>query len=237
MLNIWDGTKWSARDTPVVWNGSAWVSRDPYYFDGLDWQTEAVVAGNFSENVLLTWNVAGPSVPPPPPTQTYTATKSFAATWGASYRADGSKRTDSSDLFQGLSSSGSYNGNQKSLVGFNVSGIPSGATLVSATLSLYANHWYNNGGGVAIIGTHTNASEPSSSPGGLTPDRLRYTWNSKTGQRTINLGSTVGTALLNGSAKGLMFGPGPSSSQTYYGYFEGTGAYRPTITLKYQWVA
>ena len=236
MLNVYDGTTWRAGERLLVWNGTAWVHRGSYYWDGLIWQNESIISGNYSDTVQTSWSVAGPSAPPPPPTQTYTATKSFAATWGASYRADGSKRTDTSDLFQGLSSSGSYNGNQESLCGFNVTGIPSGATIVSATLTAYATHWYNNSGGTAVIGTHTYASAPGSSPS-TTDDRLRYVWNTKTGQRTITLGNTIGAALLNGSAKGICFGPGPSGSTTYYGSFAGTGSYRPTITLKYQWVA
>ena len=236
MLNVYDGTTWRAGERLLVWDGTAWVHYTPDYFDGLDWQPQAVVSSNYSVSQRFVWDVAGPSVAPPPPTQTYTATKSFAAVWGATYRADGGKRTDTTDLYQGLSSSGSYNGNQESLCGFSVSGIPAGATIVSATATLYATHWYNNSGGTAVIGTHGYSSVPGSNPT-TTDDRLRYTWNTKTGSRTITLGNTIGAALLNGSAKGLCFGPGPSGSTTYYGSFAGTGSYRPTITLKYSWVA
>ena len=230
--NYWTGTAWRTNDAPLIWDGTNWRHRLPKYFDGLDFQNNTVVASNYTTSVTTAWNVAGPSVPPPPPTQTYTATKSFAATWGASYRSSGVKRTDTDDLFQGYYSG--TNGNQRSLCGFNVTGIPAGASIVSATLSLYATHWYANSGGIAVIGTHGYTSEPGSSPS-FTADRLRYTWNTKTGSRTINLGTTIGGQLLSGAVKGLAFGPGPSTSTTYYGSFSGTGSYRPTITLKYQW--
>lgn len=238
MYLVYDGTAWVTKDMLLVWDGTEWKHREPsYYDDTIGWQPVALISGNYSKTYATTWSVAAPTVVyvPPPPVKTYTATKSFAATWGASYRSNGSKRTDKTDLYQGYVDS--FNGNQKSLVGFNVTGIPAGASIVSATLTLYANHWYNNSGGIAVIGTHTNATEPGSSPGGLTPDRMRYTWNTKTGSRTINLGTTIGAALLNRSAKGLMFGPGPSTSASYYGYFEADGSLRPVITLKYQWTA
>ena len=236
MFLVYNGTDWVSSDLTLVWDGTEWKHRPSHYFDGLEWQTDAILTDTYRMTSTTMWNVSGPSVPPAPPTQTYTATKSFAATWGASYRADGSKRTDTDDLFQGLSSSGSYNGNQESLCGFSVSGIPAGATIISATLTAYATHWYSNGGGTAIIGTHTYSSEPGSSPS-TTEDRLRYTWNTKTGSRTISLGTTIGGQLLSGTAKGICFGPGPSGSTAYYGSFAGTGSYRPSITLKYQWVA
>lgn len=239
MLNVWDGAKWVSVEQPLVWDGSAWVHRSPYYFDGTDWQPSALFAGSYSIKTGLAWSIAAPTAPappPPPPTQTYTATKSFAAVWGASYRSNGSKRTDKTDLYQGYVDS--FNGNQKSLCGFSVTGIPSNATIVSASLSLYANHWYNNSGGVAVIGTHNKSSEPGSwSSTGTNDNRVRYTWDTKTGRRTINLGTTIGQEFLDGTTKGLMFGPGPSTSHSYYGYFEADGSMRPVITLKYSWVA
>lgn len=239
MYAYWDGTAWKTSDFLLVWDGTAWKHREPAYYDEtLGWQPQAVLAGNYSITQAALWSVAAPTTvyTPPPPTQTYTATKSFAATWGASYRQDGGKRTDKTDLYQGYVDS--FNGNQKSLCGFGVTGIPAGATCVSATVTLYANHWYNNSGGTAVIGTHNKSAEPGSwSSSGTNDNRVRYAWNTKTGSRTISLGTTIGNEFLNGSTKGLMFGPGPSTSASYYGYFEDSGSLRPTITLKYQWTA
>jgi len=240
LLNIWNGSEWVAIDTPLIWDGSEWVHRNVSYYDeDLGWQPDISISANYSASVTLSWNIAAPTAPKPPappPVKTYTATKSFAATWGASYRQNGTKRTDKLDLYQGYVDS--FNGNQKSLVGFNVTGIPSGADIVSATLSLYANHWYNNSGGIAVIGTHNKSSEPGSWSGSGTNDnRVRYTWNTKTGRRTINLGSTIGQEFLNGTTKGIMLGPGPSTSASYYGYFEDAGSNRPVLTLKYTYTA
>jgi hypothetical protein len=240
MYSVWNGTAWVSQDQMLLWDGAQWVHREPSYYDGtFGWQPESSLVGNYSIATYATWSVAAPTAPappPPPPVKTYTATKSFAATWGASYRSNGSKRTDKTDLYQGYVES--FNGNQKSLCGFSVSGIPSNAVCTSATVKLYANHWYNNSGGIAVIGTHNKASEPGSWSGSGTNDhRVRYTWNTKTGSRTINLGTTIGNEFIDGVTKGLMFGPGPSTSVTYYGYFEADGSLRPVITLSYQWTA
>jgi hypothetical protein len=235
MLKVYTGSGWVTVDDPLIWDGTAWKHRQVSYFDGLEWQNKSVLTGNYALTFTASWDVAGPSVPPPPPTQTYTVTKSFAATWGATYRQDGGKRTDKSDLYQGYIDG--YNGNQRSLVGFNITGIPSGATLISATLQCYANHWYNNSGGTLIIGLHDSTSEPGSFPSGTNADEQRYSWNTKTGQRTITLNSAVSGPLLNGSKEGIMFGPAPSTSTTYYGYLEDAGSYRPVLTLKYSYTA
>lgn len=236
MFNVWNGTAWVTIDKPLVWDGTAWTHRGLSYWDGLEWQNQALVGMNSTTSVTTSWDVAAPTVPPAPPTQTYTVTKSVAASWSATYRADGSKRTDESDIYQGYNSS--YQGNQKSLIYFNLGSIPAGATCVSATLYLYANHWYNNSGGTAVIGTHNKTSEPSSwSATGTNSDRLRYAWNTKTGGRNISLGTTIGNEFLSGSTKGIMIGPGASTSSTYYGYFEDAGSYKPTLTIKYTYTA
>lgn len=234
MLKIYNGTSWVTIDKPLIWDGTKWSHRGLQYWDGLEWQNQQVLSSNYSTSALLAWNVAAPTVPPAPPTQTYTATKSFAAVWSGAYKGSGSLRTDKTDLYQGYVDSN--NGNQKSLIGFSVTGIPAGATIVSATMTLYASHWYNNSGGTAVIGTHINTSKPGTWTG-ANPDVLRYAWNTKTGSRTITLGNAIGAALLSGSAKGICLGPGPTSGSSYYGFFEGTGSLRPTLTLKYQYVA
>lgn len=236
MYNIWTGTQWVALEKPLTWDGTAWRHRGLSYWDGLEWQNRVDLGFVRATSFTALYDVAGPTVPPAPPTQTYSATKSVTASWSATYYGHGGKRTDQSDIYQGQNLGS--NGNMKSLIYFNLGSIPGGADITSCTLSLYANHWYNNSGGTAVIGTHNKTSEPSSWSGtGVNDDRLRYAWNTKTGKRTITLGNTIGQEFLNGTTKGIVLGPAPSTSSTYYGYFEDSGSYKPTLTVKYTYEA
>jgi hypothetical protein len=233
MLKVWNGTAWKSADFPRAWSGTAFKRAKPMVWDGEYWQPQAYNVSSVSLRQDVTFDVAAPT--PAATGSWHTGQKSFAATWGGSYRQDNALRTDTTDLYQGLYTA--INGNQKSLVGFNVSGIPAGATIVAATLSVTAAHWYSSSGGTLIIGTHSYSNKPGSWTGAGTGNRQQYAWDTKTGQRSISLTSAVGQDLLEGSQKGVLFGPGLSSSKEYYGYMVGTGGSRPSLTLKYRWFA
>lgn len=228
-MYVYDGTSFRTYE-PMVWTGTAWKRPFVSYFNGT-WEPRAVIGQSISNSVTLSYSVPSPT----PLTKTYVATTSFGTTWAQTYRGNNSQRTDNSYLYQGYSVAS--NGNMKSLIGFNVS-VPAGSVCLEASLSLYANHWYWNSGGEAIIGTHTNASKPGTyNAANSWTDRVRHSWNTKTGQRTINLGTQVGQSLIDGQHKGIVIGPGLSTSSTYYGYFTSTGGYAPVLTLRYQYVA
>lgn len=165
-------------------------------------------------------------------------TTTYTSTWSGSYNGSGGRRTDTSNIYQGFFSSNE--GNQKSLVGFNHAQIQSdltGATVTKTEVYLYYAHWYFNAGGTAVIGTHnlSNTSAPSTFPGsGTTANRVQSSgWTPATG-KWVTVSNTIGNELKAGTTKGLMIGPGPSTSQTYYGYANGaTQSNSPKIRVTY----
>lgn len=231
---VWNGSDWVDATWVRVWNGTEWVARVPQYWDGGAWMPEdnPYSPGSLRTDFQLSWNVAAPT----PSGSWHTQTKSFGTSWVASYRANGTKRNDTTDLMQGYYSA--TNGNQRSLCGFSVTGIPSGATVTDAKLVLNAAWWYYNDGGTSIIGTHNKASEPASYSGsGVDTDRFRSTWTTKTGSKTIDFSNAIGQEFADGDIEGFVFGPGPSTSFEYYGGFVGAGSSRPVLKLTYKWFA
>ncbi len=156
----------------------------------------------------------------------------YNATWSGSYNGSGVKSTfgGSDRAYQG--NIGDGNGNRTSLIGFDYAQIVSdlaGATINNSWCVLYAQHWYYNAGGTAVIGTHNQAV--SSAPASFGSNSTNLVTSSgwpKPGQRTVGLGTTIGNAFKNGTAKGLALGPGQGGDPlTYYGYFSGFGAVNP----------
>jgi hypothetical protein len=167
------------------------------------------------------------------PVQTYT--KTYSASWSGSYQADGDNR-NISECYQGYYSL--TNGNQYSLIGFPYATIQSdlsGATITKVEVYLNNNHFYNNSGGTAVIGTHTYSSEPgNASLSSVDEDitRSSFTYGQA---KWVTVSNSIGTALKNNTAKGIALGPGPTTSTTYYGYFAGNGqSGEPQLRITYQ---
>lgn len=167
-----------------------------------------------------------------PPPQTYT--KTYLANWSGSYQSDGDNR-NISECYQGYYSG--TNGNQYSLIGLPYATIQSdlsGATINKVEVYLNNNHWYQNAGGTAVIGTHTYSSEPSTaSLANVNEDinRSSFTYGQA---KWVTVSNSIGTALKNNTAKGIALGPGPSTSTAYYGYFAGNGqSGEPRVRITY----
>jgi hypothetical protein len=150
------------------------------------------------------------------------------------------KRSDGT-IYQGgeTASGGSYNGTQKSLgiIGGNSQGDLSGKTIDQVTIRLEWTHtWYNNGAYV-ILGYTGRTSLPGSwDASGITG--VKTWWQGSVGNAvTTDLtGQGLGTALQNGSAQSLSFGPGSSYNLNNYGFIYGAGGdnnQNPLITV--QW--
>lgn len=171
-------------------------------------------------------------------TPVVTYTKTYACTWSASYDGSGNKNTfgGSSRAYQG--SIGDSYGNRRSLLGFDYATIAAdlaGSTINACKVTMYAQHWWFNSGGTAIIGTHNQAvgSAPATF-GSNTTNRVQSAGWPNPGLRTVDLGTTIGANFRDGTAKGICLGPGPSSSQTYYGFLSGAGATNPPyLTITY----
>lgn len=159
--------------------------------------------------------------------QKTTHTRTFSATWAATYQQDGDKRSDTSDCYQGYYSS--TNGNQRSLAGF-ANPWPSGETVTKVRVKVTTPHWNSASGGTLVLGSDDATSEPGSWPSGVNDDRLRVSME-RDETRWIDVTAWAKTW------RALAFGPGPSTSSTYYGYVQGTGSDRPVVEVtSYEWV-
>ncbi|MBA5222215.1 hypothetical protein [Streptomyces griseoaurantiacus] len=167
-------------------------------------------------------------------------TKTYQATWHASYRSDGSLNGFSpfvSQIIQGFYDS--TNGNQRGLIGFDASQIQSdlaGATVTSVKLTLNAEHWYYNDGGTAVVGTHNYTAKPTVwTDSRVNQNRVTSASWPKPGKRTLTLSNTIGNEFKSGTSTGIAVGPGPSSDRLYYGKFTGSGggSNAPTLTIQF----
>lgn len=171
--------------------------------------------------------------------------------WKESYKGNGDRRNDSDHLFQGYFAD--QYGNQKSALGnisWTVNGTPPvdayGFRVTSCKFLFNPLSWYNNNG-TLVVGTHTSSSTtiPTTwgSIGGKDDDRQRIDVRANNTVLTRDIGSVIGNELYNGTAKGILLGPGPTASKNWWGSFA-SGMYGPTslatalpeqIRIEYEW--
>lgn len=195
---------------------------------------EDIGLGNIRVNTPVSY-YASPSAPPPPATKTYT--KTYYATWSRTY--DGSNATtwdDSAYCYQGYYSTA--RGNTKSLVGFDYATIAadlSGATINSCKVTVKGAHAYYNSGYTLEWGTHNYTAKPSTWANGNVNQNRGALGSFAAGETaTLNLGTTVGGEFKSQATRGISFGPGPTTSLTYYGYAYGaTQSGKPYLTITY----
>lgn len=176
--------------------------------------------------------------------QTTQATKkTYTSVWRASnsesYRGNNTARTDTGDLVQGTDPSG-YNGDGHAVVVFGSGAVSgevgksiatalSGASLAKVEVYAYANHWYYNAGGTAIIRPYNSTALSSTTPSGSHINS--GSWPNP-GGRWVNI-----TSIASGSIRGFTLGKSGTSNLTYYGRFNGhtagTVSTRPQLRLTY----
>lgn len=128
-------------------------------------------------------------------------------------------------LYQGgeTASGGSYNGTQKSIYGYpDMRSDLSGVTISAVTLTLTNLHsWYNSGMTVLVYSTtqsgipttYNNANDSS------------YTFVKsfsigEGAEKSVSMPVSLGNAFKNGTAFGLVLGPGSAYDLNNYGYFK-----------------
>ena len=154
-------------------------------------------------------------------------TLTYGTTSSATYQQDGDKRSDTTDCYQGYYSG--TNGNQRSYALMpSISGDWSGFTITKVEARVTTPHWNSAAGGTLVLGSSSTTTLPANDPGG-TSNRT---------QKAMDRGETLwidisswGNVFATGSARALMFGPGPSTSSAYYGYAEGAGTDEPQIRI------
>lgn len=193
--------------------------------------------------VIREWVTTTPGSPtsaaaPAPPTVAPVSRQgTWVATWTASYRGAGPKRTDSglTRVYWG-SSGDSFNGRNRSYIGFDAATIAAalaGGTVTRVRLVMQALHTYwNNGAGIGF-GYHNQTSAPGSWAGTVasfvSSQRI-----GKTELKTFDLPLGFGTTIRDGTATGIAV-EAPNSSTDYYGYAGGVGegVTVPTLIIDY----
>lgn len=150
----------------------------------------------------------------------------YPVTWSGTYRENNGYSPSRGSQMQQGDLGDAYHGNAKALMGFDSAKIISdlaGATIVSCKITMYANHWWNNSGGTAKIGTHNYTSRPQTwASNRVRGSRvLKGNWP-KPGQRTVDLGTTIGNDFKSGVARGLTLGPATTVKE-FAGRFNGFG--------------
>ncbi len=192
-------------------------------------------AGNVSGLTSVVTAVTTTATAPPPGTA---YTKQYVATWSGTYRPTSLSTYDGNDVHQGQYNDGV---NRRGLIGgFNTSTDGSsmatdlsGAAINACSIRLTFFHWYSNGGGTAVIGTHGHSSRPSTFS--ATTNRWQSGGWPRGSTRWVSLGAGVGDEFAAGTTKGISLGPGVSTSTSYYGkaYGAGSGVYVPLLQIEY----
>ena len=94
---------------------------------------------------------------------------------------------------------------------------------ISFDLLLFWEHWFQSEGGTSIIGAHTANVVPAIGavmPGGQFPDLVRFSWPGRYmmgSMPLINIGG-IADRIRDRTFRGIILGPGPTTSPNYYGY-------------------
>lgn len=123
------------------------------------------------------------------------------------------------------------------MIGFNDTQIRSdtaGSTINKVELYLNNNHFYSNSGGNVVIGTHNQTTLSGSHSSSQINEDLQRTHFDLGQAKWITIPNSIGNALRDNTAKGIALGPGPTTSQSYYGYFAGNGqSGEPQLRITY----
>lgn len=154
-------------------------------------------------------------------TSTVTSTtKTFTATWSASYHDSGGTKVTGSTQYDNAKAL--YQGNGVTPMGaqwgFSLGSL-AGKTITSASLYL-KNQYMGYSNGTVQLGSHSNSSATSTIGNGYGANHFTSGWSSGSG-KWISLSSAIRSGLSSGSVKGFQIGI--DGSNTDYMYFQGVG--------------
>lgn len=168
-----------------------------------------------------------------------TYVKTYACAGTGTYSGGGSKRTDTSHMFQGY-----YDGTwdtQKSVAVFGTamqSDLVGAYDITKVEVYLNALHWGPGDGGTAVLHTINNSSVPSTWGGVASLSAADNTaWTTKTGAKWCDISSLKGVPsdwTSGGTKKGIALYIN-STSNEYYGYMAGNGeSGEPQLRITYR---
>ena len=183
----------------------------------------------------------GTVTPPTPPATKKQYTSVWQSNYGATYKGNGDRRTDTTYMVQGYNST---NGDGAAYCGFTGAAIQgetsktittalSGATVTAVQVYLYANHWYYNSGGTARIGYHGQTGVASSKPSANYQQFNVTGWKKPEG-RWVTIPKAWWSGIKSGAIRGITLGSAGTTNKLYYGRFDGPGgAHPPKIKISY----
>jgi hypothetical protein len=182
--------------------------------------------------------VAATASNPTPPPQPVTRQNTWVAQWGQAYRAAGGQTgADNSKLYQG--NGDTYNGRQRSLVGFDYASIASalsGSNVTGVEFWIDVRHTWWGSGATAWLGLHNNAAKPGSWTGTIGRDFISSFGVPNSGSGWYSVSTEFGSRIRDGSAKGVTL-QAPNDDRAYYLYASGgpgTGSDRmPQLRITY----
>lgn len=192
-------------------------------------QRRKALAGMSDEAEFNPLAPEGPEDVPPPapePGDPVPGSVTVNATDGRAFGGNGTSVHSETQMYQGYYSS--TWGNNKSIIMFDSTAIAAalaGKTITGVTLRFKTQFSYYNAGVKAVIGTHNTSGTtvPASWPSGTKSNRVTKSGCTAGETNSVALGTTIGNEFKAGTAKGIIFGPGPSTSKDYYGYHYLTG--------------
>lgn len=169
---------------------------------------------------------------PAPVRETRDYVKTYDCTWGRTWRASGSLRTDvGSDLLQGqAATSGSTN--NYAMMGFpaQIASDLAGATVSKIELYMYAHHWWGQSGS-AVIGTHGQVAYPASFS--YSGQHIVSGWKRGEG-RWVTLPREWHAGFKSGANRGVSLGGNTGDSPLFYAKFYGYATPRgPRMRVSY----
>ena len=148
------------------------------------------------------------------------------------YRGDGSFKSSTGSDNVDHAFQGQFDGvdaNQRTLLWYDPAGYADAVNTIAGDwewfdLLLFWEHWFQSEGGTAILGVHTVNTPPSigaAMPGaGQFTDQVRYSWPGRylMGSCSLIAIGAFADRIRDGTFRGLILGPGPTTSPNYYGY-------------------
>jgi hypothetical protein len=163
--------------------------------------------------------------PPAPAPQSYTTT--WTAVWSRSYRQSGAARTDDGVTMLYYGYADTFNGRNRSLIGFDHASIASalaGSTVTGVSLRLVNIHsWYNAGSTINFSIHNTSGGvAPGTWPGVVRSMIVSHKFT-RGQERTVPMPVEFATSIRDGSGKGVAL-ESPSDSADFYGRAAGVGS-------------
>lgn len=169
---------------------------------------------------------------------------------GSGPASNGSGGDHAQRMYYGQDPGFAGNGNWRSYAWFNTADTSGGNGLgslnnlsgaLAADISyldvyVYTSWWYRVSGGTLQLGHNTSAVNNTSEPAGSTYSEKTQVYTARGQGKWISVkGTGIQTAILNGTFRGIVLGPGPDTLLKHYGYAAGfsSGTTRPQIRAGY----